>query len=54
MNQEKWPTHVRVPTPYFWPNFLYGIKVYLNERPPWSNLHVELEKHIFERYVYLR
>ena len=30
------------------------VKVYLNERPPWSELRVEFEKHSLERYAYLR
>ena len=46
--------HERAPTPFFWPNFLYRVKVYSNERPPWSELHVEFEKHGLERYAYLR
>ena len=25
------PTIKRVPTPYFWPSFLYTVKVYLNK-----------------------
>ena len=45
----------RAPTPYFWPIFLHGVKVYLNEHPPWSELRVEFEKHslAYERYAYL-
>ena len=35
----------RASTPYFSPNFLYRVKVYSNERPPWSELRVEFEKH---------
>ena len=31
---------VVVPTTYFWSNFLFRAKVYLNERPPWSELCV--------------
>ena len=30
----------RAPTPYFRPSFLYRIKVYSNEHPPWSKLHM--------------
>ena len=33
------PPSERVPTPYFC-CFLYRIKVYLNERPPWSKLRM--------------
>ena len=40
-------------TPYFWPNFLYRVKVHWNERQPWSELRVEFEKHGLERYAYL-
>ena len=40
--------------PYFWPNFLYTVKVYSNERPPWSELCMEFEKHSPKRYAYLR
>ena len=29
-----------MPTPYFWPNFLYRVKFYSNELPPWSELCV--------------
>ena len=50
---QKGPTHERAPTPYFLPNFLYRIKVYSNERPPWSELRVEFEKHGLERRGYL-
>ena len=28
------------PPPYFGPNFLYRVKVYLNERLPWSKVRV--------------
>ena len=31
---ERAPTLKRVPTSYFWPNCLYRVKVYSNERPP--------------------
>ena len=31
---------VRALTPLFWPNFLYRVKVYLNEHLPWSKLCV--------------
>ena len=40
--------------PLLWPNFLYRVKVYLNEHPPWSKLHVEFEKHSLKCYAYLR
>ena len=43
---ESVPTHKRAPTPYFSP---YRAKVYLNERPLWSELHVEFEKHSLKR-----
>ena len=52
--REKGPTHKRAPIPCFWPNFLYRIKVYLNERPPWSELCVEFKKYSLKCYVYLR
>ena len=36
-------SHKRVPTPpYFWTNFQYKVKVYLNERPPCSELQSAL------------
>ena len=38
---------------YLWANFLYRVKVYSNERPPWSELHVEFEKHSLKSYAYL-
>ena len=45
------------PPPYFWPNFLYRVKVYFNECPPWSKLRVgvlvESEKYIHSA-VHLR
>ena len=40
---ERVPTLKRVLTPYFRPNFLFRVKVYLNEHPPWSKLHVANE-----------
>ena len=46
-------TRESVPTPYFWMNFLYRVKVYLNERPPWSELGMELEKHKLKCYAYV-
>ena len=39
------------PPPYFWPNFLYRVKVYSNECPPWSELCVEFEKHSLKCYA---
>ena len=39
---ERVPTHEREPTPYFWPNFLFRLKVYSNERIPWSELNTWL------------
>ena len=42
------PTHERTPTPYFYLNFLYGVKVYSNERPCWRELHAKIE--ILHRY----
>ena len=48
-------------TPYFWPSFVYRIKVYLNEHPPWSKLcmangalSLSVEKYILKRYAYQR
>ena len=40
--------------PTFCPISCYRVKVYSNERPPWSELRVEFEKHGLECYVYLR
>ena len=34
--------------------FLYKVKVYSNECPPWSELRVEFEKHSIKHYEYLR
>ena len=42
VSHERAPTHERVPTPYFWHNFLYMVKVYLSERPPWTNIRWSL------------
>ena len=33
-SRESPPTPQRAPTPHFWLNFLYRVKVYSNERPP--------------------
>ena len=44
-------SHKRVPTPYFWCNFLYRVKVYSNESPPWSELCVAFEKHSLKHYA---
>ena len=52
--RKKGLTHERAPTPNFWPNFLHRVKVYSNERPPWSELCVKFEKHGIVRYAYLR
>ena len=35
-------SHERAPTSYFWPNFLYRVKVYLNEHPAGSELDAYL------------
>ena len=32
-------------------NFLYRVKVYSNEHPPWSELRMELEKHSHKCYI---
>ena len=32
-------------TPYFWPNFLYRVKVYWDEPPLWSELHATNRAH---------
>ena len=44
-------SHKRAPTPYFWCNFLYRVKVYSNESPPWSELCVAFEKHSLKHYA---
>ena len=44
-------SHKRAPTPYFWCNFLYRVKVYSNEFPPWSELCVAFEKHSLKHYA---
>ena len=33
-SRESPPTPKRAPTPHFWLNFLYRVKIYSNERPP--------------------
>ena len=38
---------------FFGPNFLYWVKVYSNEHPPWSELCMEFEKHSLKRCAYL-
>ena len=35
------------PAPLLWPNFSHRVKVYSNECPTWSKLHVEYEKHSY-------
>ena len=42
----------RAHTPYFWPNFLYRVKVHSNKRPSWSKLCKLSGVHAM--YVYLR
>ena len=34
LTKESLPSKERLPTPYFWPSFLYRVKVCSNERPP--------------------
>ena len=48
---KKGPLRKERPPPTFGPN---RVKVYPNERPPWSKLRVEFEKHGLEHCVYLR
>ena len=38
----------------FYPNFLHRVKLYLNERPPLSELCMKFEKHSLKRYAYLK
>ena len=51
---KKGPLTKERPPPTFRPISLYKVKVYSNERPPWSELWVELKKHGLERYAYLK
>ena len=37
------PTLKRVLTPYYWPDFLYRVKIYSNKCPRWSELCVDNE-----------
>ena len=53
-SRESVPTHERGPTPYFWPIFLYKVKVYSNERPLWNELHVEFDMYSLKHYACLR
>ena len=43
------------PSPiYFWPIFLYKVKVHSNERPLWNELHVEFDMYSLKHYACLR